>query len=104
VALSGGTRESYGEVAFGGAVHGAGCLVQEWSCGVSEAECATGVGGHVALGVGVGEGMVRIGGKVGERLGEATGGGLDVTVTFWLYERIIVSRYDEWARQMVVVR
>jgi hypothetical protein len=49
------------------------------------------------LGVGVGEGMVRIGGKVGERLGEATGGGLDGTVKFWLYERVIVSRYDEWA-------
>jgi hypothetical protein len=87
-------------VAIGGSyfdTDGGGCLVQEWSCGVGEAECATGAGSHVALGVGVGEGMVRIGGKVGERLGEATGGGLDVTVTFWLYKRTIVSRYDEWA-------
>jgi hypothetical protein len=92
VALGGSTRENYGEVAFGGAVHGVaiggsyfdtdggGSIVQEWSCGVGKAECATGVGGHVALGVGVGEGMVRIGGKVGERLGEATGGGLGLNV------------------------
>ena len=32
------------------------------------------------MGVGVGEGMVRIGGKVGKRLGEATGGGLGLNV------------------------
>jgi hypothetical protein len=69
VALGGG--KSYGEVAFGGAVYGVAiggsdfdtnggeCLVQEWSCGVGEAECAT--------------------------------------VTFCLYKRIIVRRYNEWA-------
>jgi hypothetical protein len=66
----------------------AGGLVQEWSSGVGKIERATSVGGHVALSVGVSEGMVRIGGKISERLCKVMGGGPGIAVTFWLYKKI----------------